>query len=139
MSKQEELIAKLKESLAYLLRYWIMEENGEKSQRMLNFESEISALEQEQEPLKTAEEVLRRYWIFSIDNPDTQRKCIIEAIHEYHNQFASQNQIALPDDEEIEKELNALLPERNNDYTSGFGKGLRICAKWMRDKANQKK
>jgi hypothetical protein len=36
-------------------------------------------------------------------------------------------------DEEIEKELNIQLPERNSDYTSGFGKGFIIGAKAMRD------
>lgn len=38
--------------------------------------------------MKTAEEILKRYWIFSIDNEDTQKECILEAMEEYASQFS---------------------------------------------------
>lgn len=34
----------------------------------------------------TAKEILERYYIFSIDNPETQRICIIQAMEEYASQ-----------------------------------------------------
>ena len=37
--------------------------------------------------MKTAEEILKRYWIFAVDTPDTLKRCVIEAMQEYAHQF----------------------------------------------------
>jgi hypothetical protein len=46
--------------------------------------------------------------------------------------------IELPSDEEIENELNKVLPERNNSFTRGYENGWNECAKWMREQFKAK-
>lgn len=36
--------------------------------------------------MKSAEEILKKYWIFSVDDPETQKLCIIQAMLEYADQ-----------------------------------------------------
>lgn len=54
--------------------------------------SSLSALKEEfdkeQGKEQTAEDILKKYWIDSIDNPETRKTCIIQAMEEYADEHS---------------------------------------------------
>lgn len=75
----------------------------------------------------TAEEVLKRYYVFSVDNKETQKQCILEAMEEYASQFRQD-----VTDQDIEKESEKL-------YLTLEAKGFLEGARWMRNRMKGKK